>query len=126
MHFIRPNFYGNAIEALLPAGTSFALFGPMEWNEEIDADGNVKQTTPKNIDLFGKNITLPTKEQIDAKAAELEAEWESKEYQRLRAPAYPPVEMLADAIYWQQQGDSSKMEEYLAAVQAVKDQFPKE
>ena len=43
----------------------------------------------------------------------------------LRAVAYPPISDLADAIYWQSKGDSSKMEAYTAAVEAVKDKYPK-
>lgn len=44
---------------------------------------------------------------------------------KLRRDAYPPVADLADAIYWQSQGDSSKMDRYIAAVAAIKAQFPK-
>lgn len=47
------------------------------------------------------------------------------EYRRLRAPEYPPVTDLADAIFWQQQGDNSKMEAYVAACEAVKAKYPK-
>jgi hypothetical protein len=43
-----------------------------------------------------------------------------------RAAAYPPLADLADALYWQAQGDDSKMQTYLAACAAVKQQFPKE
>jgi hypothetical protein len=43
----------------------------------------------------------------------------------LRRAQYPPLSDLADALYWQAQGDESKMAAYLAAVQAVKDRFPK-
>lgn len=43
----------------------------------------------------------------------------------LRAAAYPPITDLADAIYWQSQGDNSKMEAYNAAVAAIKVQYPK-
>ena len=46
-------------------------------------------------------------------------------YRRLRAPEYPPVTDLADAIFWQQQGDNSKMEAYIAACEAVKAKYPK-
>lgn len=47
------------------------------------------------------------------------------EYRQLRAPEYPPVTDLADAIYWQQQGDDSKMIAYVAACEAVKEKYPK-
>lgn len=43
----------------------------------------------------------------------------------LRRKAYPPITELADALYWQSQGDQSKMDAYLAKVKAVKDRFPK-
>ena len=39
--------------------------------------------------------------------------------------AYPPLADLADAIYWQSRGQSGKMEEYNAAVEAVKTRYPK-
>ena len=63
----------------------------------------------------------PSKEEVDAEIARQE----SLKYQELRAPEYPPLADLADAIYWQNQGDSSKMDAYLAAVQAVKEKYPK-
>ena len=42
-----------------------------------------------------------------------------------RAAAYPPLADLADALYWQANGDESKMNTYLAAIAAVKQQLPK-
>lgn len=42
-----------------------------------------------------------------------------------RAAAYPPLQDFADAMYWQSRGDPTKMEAYLAACDAVKQQFPK-
>lgn len=62
---------------------------------------------------------------LEAQAAEAQAEYERTEYQRLRAPEYPPLTDLADAIYWQQQGDDSKMAAYVAACEAVKAKYPK-
>ena len=44
---------------------------------------------------------------------------------RLRQAEYPPLADLADALYWQSKGDSSKMDAYNAAVEAVKQRFPK-
>lgn len=43
----------------------------------------------------------------------------------LRRAAYPPLEELADALYWQSQGDNTKMAAYLAKVKMVKERFPK-
>jgi hypothetical protein len=43
----------------------------------------------------------------------------------LRKAAYPPLGDLADALYWQSKGDSSKMTEYLANCEAVKLKYPK-
>lgn len=47
------------------------------------------------------------------------------DYRAKRAMEYPPMTQLADAIYWQQNGDPSKMEAYLAKVAAVKEKYPK-
>ena len=67
----------------------------------------------------------PSKAEVEAELAAQMAEWERTEYQRLRAPEYPPLTDLADAIFWQQQGDNSKMEAYVAACEAVKAKYPK-
>lgn len=123
--FIKPNFYADAISNLLPEGTGFAMAGPMEWNTEVDSSGNITATTPKNIEVFDKNVRIPFKSEIDTEVLRLQADWEAKEYQRLRKIEYPSMDVLADALYWQQQGDNSKMQSYLAAVDAVKNKFPK-
>jgi hypothetical protein len=62
---------------------------------------------------------------IEVEVARLQADWDSKEYQRLREKEYPPLADLADAIYWQAQGDESKMTAYIAACEAVKVKYPK-
>lgn len=46
-------------------------------------------------------------------------------YREQRAAAYPPLSELADALYWQTMGDSTKMEAYIAKVEEVKQRFPK-
>lgn len=43
----------------------------------------------------------------------------------LRRAAYPPLSELADALYWQAKGDSTRMAAYLAQVEHVKRRFPK-
>jgi hypothetical protein len=49
----------------------------------------------------------------------------SLQYQQDRKKEYPPLADLADAVYWQAQGDNTKMEAYMAAVEAVKQKYPK-
>jgi hypothetical protein len=49
----------------------------------------------------------------------------TEDMNKLRREAYPPLEDLADALYWQAQGDNSKMEAYHAKITAVKELYPK-
>ena len=76
----------------------------------FDADGN-------QIEL---DQTL-----VDAAAAELAAEAAATAYQRNRQPEYPSLATLADALYWSNQGDNTKLDEYYAACAAVKAKYPK-
>ena len=46
-------------------------------------------------------------------------------YQRDRQPEYPDLAVLADALYWSNQGDNTKLDEYYAACSAVKAKYPK-
>ena len=61
---------------------------------------------------------LPTEEQIQAKLSELQADYDSKKYQRDRAVAYDPIREQLDQIY-------HDMEGWKARIKSVKDKFPK-
>lgn len=63
----------------------------------------------------------PTWEEIVEEAMRLK----SISYQAKRRQEYPSFEDFADAYYWQQKGDPSKMEEYIKRVDTVKQRFPK-
>lgn len=113
----------------LRPGSAWSLDGTDKiiWEDVIGADGNpTGETKPVNLIWLDTVQTCPTKKEIEDEVAKLEAEWAATEYQRLRQPAYPELAEFADAYYWAQQGDNTKMEAYLAKVAAVKEQFPKE
>jgi hypothetical protein len=65
--------------------------------------------------------TKPSQQEVETEARRLQAEFDSKEYQRQRAPNYPPIGDQLDALW--KGGDAAA--EMLARVQAVKAQYPK-
>ena len=75
-------------------------------------------------DADGNPITLD-QTLVDAAAVELAAEAAATQYQRNRQPEYPSLATLADALYWSNQGDNTKLDEYYAACAAVKAKYPK-
>ena len=76
------------------------------------------------FDAAGNQIELD-QALVDAAAAELAAEAAATQYQRDRQPEYPDLADLADALYWSNQGDNTKLDEYYASVSAVKTKYPK-
>ena len=76
----------------------------------IDSNGNVTAIN---------NQPLPTEEQIQAKIAELQAQYEANEYQRQRAAEYPSWQDQLDKIYHE------GIDAWKAEIQAIKDQYPK-
>lgn len=48
-----------------------------------------------------------------------------KSVEQQRREEYPPLEELADALYWQSQGDNSKLAAYLEKIGRVKAKLPK-
>lgn len=78
-----------------------------------------------DLEWMDSNQTEPTETEIQAEIARLQADYDAKEYQRQRAPEYPGIADLADALYWNSTGDSSKLDEYYAACAAVKAKYPK-
>ena len=75
-------------------------------------------------DADGNPITLD-QTLVDAAAAEIQAELDATQYQRDRQPEYPSLATFADAYYWAQKGDNTKMDEYVASCDAVKAKYPK-
>ena len=70
--------------------------------------------------------TKPTVEEINTEIERLKAVELAKYYQQPRQSEYPPLSELADALYWQSQGDNTKMLEYIDACNTVKAKYPKD
>ena len=66
--------------------------------------------------------TQPTDAEITAEISRLQAEYDSKQYQRDRATAYPSLQDQADMAYWDRQNGTTTLDD---AISAVKLQFPK-
>jgi hypothetical protein len=72
----------------------------------------------EKIIRWGESSTQPTETEIQAKITELQADYDSKQYQRDRAVAYDPIPEQLDQIYHDMDG-------WKAKVKAVKDKYPK-
>jgi hypothetical protein len=75
------------------------------------------------INWYEDNVeSLPSKEEIAIEIERLQAEFDSKEYQRLRKEAYPPIEDYLDAVV---KGNTTEIEKYINTCLDVKARFPK-
>ena len=63
--------------------------------------------------------TKPTESEIDAEVVRLQADYDSKEYQRKRAAEYPSVVDQLDDIY------HNGIDGWKATIKATKDKYPK-
>ena len=64
----------------------------------------------------------PTEAEIQAEITRLQAEYDSKQYARDRAEAYPSLTEQADMAYWDRQNGTTTLDD---AISAVKAKFPK-
>jgi len=70
-----------------------------------------------------ENGTQPiAKELILEKVAELQAEYEAKQYQRDRQTQYPSIADQLDMLYWDKVNGT---ENWLNSIESVKNRFPK-
>jgi len=74
-----------------------------------------------NIEWLSNDIQKPTKEELDAEIARLQAEALDNAYKGKRAAEYPPIGDQLDAL-WKGGAEAEAM---LAKVQAVKAKYPK-
>ncbi len=78
----------------------------------------------ENIEWYDER-EKPSKEFLEQKYKELLQKVDLNKYKEQRSLLYPSWEVLADAIYHQQKGDNSKMEEYIRLCDEVKQKYPK-
>jgi hypothetical protein len=76
----------------------------------------------EGLNWLDEEQTQPTEEECLAEAAKLQAAYDALEYQRLRAPEYPPITDYLDGIA---KGDKAQVDAYIAACKAVKAKYPK-
>lgn len=82
--------------------------------------------TYEGLNWLDQEQTKPTVQEINTEIERLKQKELDKYYQQLRVQEYPPLSEFADAMYWQSEGDSTKMTAYLAACEAVKQKYPKD
>jgi uncharacterized small protein (DUF1192 family) len=85
-------------------------------NAELVVRGNTE------IEWLDVEQTQPSDSEIDAEISRLQAEYDSKQYARDRAEAYPSLTDQADMAYWDRQNGTTTLDD---AISAVKIQFPK-
>lgn len=75
-------------------------------------------------DLKWRDTTCepPTREEVEAEIARLQALYDATEYQLKRANEYPDFKEYLDGIV---KGDQAQIDAYIAACQAVKAKYPK-
>jgi len=73
------------------------------------------------FDVKGNSVTL-NQSLVDAEVTRLQAEYDSKQYQRDRALAYPSLTEQADMAYWDRQNGTTTLDD---AITAVKSAYPK-
>ena len=73
-----------------------------------------------------ENTTVSWEDESNAVTqAEIEAAFNANVHKNKRAPEYPSLAEFADAYYWSQKGDDTKMTAYVATCDAVKTKYPK-
>ena len=87
----------------------------------LDPDAQVSVTGESldGIEWHDGNPNNITNDQITAKQAELQADYNSKQYQRDRTKEYPSIEDQLDDLY------HNGIDGWKTTIKAVKDKYPK-
>jgi hypothetical protein len=92
----------------------FSLYPSAVWTLNGDAYSG--------LTWLSTDIAKPDEQTLIAECNRLQAEYNSKEYQRQRAVEYPPMADYLDGVV---KGDQSQIAKYIADCQAVKAKYPK-
>ena len=99
----------NALQSLRPKAEWMVIgdtYDGLQWLEKPVYEGGQKK---------------PTKEEVEAEVARLQAEYDAKEYQRQRKPEYPSITDQLDALFHAGVFPPEMAEQ----IQAIKDKYPK-
>lgn len=82
-----------------------------------------------DIEWFDETETLPTEQEILDKQAELQTDYDNKQYQRDRAVEYPKIGDQLDKLWHSIDSDETlktQFSDFYNAIKTVKDKYPKE
>lgn len=82
----------------------------------------VSGDTIGGLEWMSEDIERPTDLEILTEVDRLQKEYDALEYQRLRAPEYPPMADYLDGVV---KGDQAQIDAYISACLAVKEKYPK-
>ena len=74
------------------------------------------------LEWLDSEQTEPTALELSNEVTRLQAEYDSKQYQRDRAEAYPSLTEQADMAYWDRQNNTTTLDDAISAVKAT---YPK-
>ena len=93
----------------------------MEWSLDGSPTSEAEFTARFKIHK-ANGVAEPTWAKLQEQLAEMQAEYDNKQYQRDRQPEYPPIGDQLDMIYHAGLGG----DEFQEAIKAIKDKYPKE
>ena len=91
---------------------------------DVESVNLIDDTGPRIWDKSGNTVEVE-QSKIDEARVALDAEAAAIAYQSVRQPLYPSLGDFADAMYWNNKGDSSKLTAYYDACEKVKTDNPK-
>jgi len=86
------------------------------------AQWRITETNYSSLVWADEIQTKPTKAELEAEVIRLQAEYETKQYQRNRAVEYPPLAEQLDLLYHDR---INSTDTWMEAIQAVKNKYPK-
>ena len=78
-----------------------------------------------DVVTFQSNENVPSESAIQVKITELQADYDSKQYQRDRAEQYPSIQDVVVALAEKEEGDDTMWQEITAQRAKVKSDNPK-
>lgn len=81
----------------------------------------------RGLEWLDTEQSKPTQEEVEVEVARLQADWDRREYQRVRAEQYPSIAEQLDMLWHAMDtGALPRVDSFYSAIKAVKDANPKQ